>query len=92
MKMPWKKGHPNLPSSWLMAHQRVEAKEKQLKKKGSLDAFNTEVKRLVDREVVVKLQPSEVNPNDPAWYLAISEVETPDKSTKVRLVFDLQQR
>ena len=88
VKMPWKRGHPNLPSSWSMAYQRMESKEKQLKKKGRLQAFNEEVRKLVDRDVVAKLHSSEVKPEDPAWYLPISEVETPDKTTKVRLVFD----
>ena len=89
VKMPWKRGHPNLPSSWSVAYQRMESKEKQLKKKGRLQAFNEEVRKLVDRDVVVKLHSSEVKPEDPAWYLPIREVETPDKTTKVRLVFDL---
>ncbi len=88
VKMPWKRGHPNLSSSWSMVYQRMESKEKQLKKKGRLQAFNEEVRNLVDREVVVKLQSSEVRPDDSAWYLPISEVETPDKTTKVRLVFE----
>lgn len=39
--------------------------------------------------MVIKLQPNTIlKPKEPAWYLPISEVETPDKTTKVRLVFD----
>ena len=64
------------------------SKQKQLAKKGKLEAFNLEVKALVDREVVIRLDPKEVNPDEPAWYLTIEEVESPDKTTKCRLVFD----
>ncbi|CAB4025183.1 Hypothetical predicted protein [Paramuricea clavata] len=64
------------------------SKERQLVKKGKLEAFNKEVKALVDREVVIKLKQEEVNPEEPAWYLTIGKVESPDKTTKCRLVFD----
>ena len=87
-KMPWKPGHPNLPNNWSLAIERMVSKEKQLAKKGKLEAFNLEVKALVDREVVIKLDPKEVNPDELAWYLPIGEVESPDKTTKCRLVFD----
>ena len=83
-----KPGHPNLPNNLSLAIERMVSKEKQLMKKGKLDAFNLEVKALVDREVVIKLDPKEVNPDEPAWYLPIGEVESPDKTTKCRLVFD----
>jgi hypothetical protein len=53
-----------------------------------LEAFNKEVKALVNREVVIKLKQEEVDPEEPAWYLQIGEVESPDKTTKCRLVFD----
>jgi hypothetical protein len=38
------------------------SKERQLVKKGKLEAFNKEVKALVDREVVIKLKQEEVDP------------------------------
>jgi hypothetical protein len=64
------------------------SKEGQLEKKGKLEAFNKEVKALVDREMVIKLKQEEGDPEEPAWYLPIGEVESPDKTTKCRLVFD----
>jgi hypothetical protein len=64
------------------------SKERQLVKKGKLEAFNKEVKALVNREVVIKLKQEEVDQEEPAWYLQIGEVESPDKTTKCRLVFD----
>ena len=88
VKIPWKPGHPNLPNNWSLAIERMVSKEKQLAKKGKLEAFNLEVKALVYREVVIKLDPKEVNPDEPAWYPPIGDVKSPDKTTKCRLVFD----
>jgi hypothetical protein len=88
VRMPWKPGHPNLPNNRSVAFERMVSKERQLVKKGKLEAFNKEVKALVDREVVIKLKQEEVDPEEPAWYLPIGEVESPDKTTKCRLVFD----
>ncbi|CAB4015097.1 Hypothetical predicted protein, partial [Paramuricea clavata] len=88
VRMPWKPGHPNLPNNRSIAFERMVSKERQLVKKGKLEAFNKEVKALVDREVVINLKQEEVDPAEPAWYLPIGEVESPDKTTKCRLVFD----
>ncbi|CAB4015909.1 Hypothetical predicted protein [Paramuricea clavata] len=88
LRMPWKPGHPNLPNNRSVAFERMVSKERQLVKKGKLEVFNKEVKALVDREVVIKLKQEEVDPEEPAWYLPIGEVESPDKTTKCRLVFD----
>lgn len=63
-------------------------KEKQLVKNEKLALFNKEGKALVGRWVVVKLEPDAVDPNEPTWYLPIGEVESPDKTTKFRLLFD----
>jgi hypothetical protein len=62
------------------------SKERLLVKKGKLEAFNKEVKALVDREVVIKLKQEEVDPEEPAWYLPIGEVQSPDK-TSFRISF-----
>ena len=43
---------------------------------------------MVDRKVAIKVQHKGVKPEEPAWYLPIGKVEIPDKTTKVRLVFD----
>ena len=74
VKMPWKPEHPNLPNNWCLAFERMVSEEKQLIKKGKLEAFNLEVKALVDRKVVIKLDPKQVNPDEPAWYLPVGEV------------------
>ncbi len=71
-----------------MAFERIVSNEKQLVKKGKIESFNQEVKALVDREIVIKLKPDEVNLDKPVWYLLIGEVESPNKTTKCRLVFD----
>jgi hypothetical protein len=46
------------------------SKERQLVKNGKLEAFNKEVKALVDGEVVIKMKQEEVEPEEPAWYLS----------------------
>ena len=89
VRMPWKPGHTNLlPNNRSVAFERMVSKERKLVKKEKLEAFNKEVKALVDREVVIKMKQEEVDPEEPAWYLPIGEVESPDKTTKCRLVFD----
>ena len=89
VRMPWKPGHPiYLANNRSVAFERMVSKERQLVKIGKLEAFNKEVKALVNREVVIKLKQEEVDPEEPAWYLPIGEVESPDKTTKCRLVFD----
>ena len=48
--MPWKPAHPNLPNNWSLAIERMVSKEKQLVKKGKLEAFNLEMKpRLTEK-------------------------------------------
>ena len=68
--MLWKPGHPNLPNNRSVAFKRMMSKERQLVKKGKLEAFNKEVKALVDREVVIKMKQEEVEPEEPACYLS----------------------
>ena len=88
VRMPWKPGHPNLPNNRCVAFERMVSKERQLVKKGKLEAFNKEVKALVDRELFIKMKQEEVDPEESARYLPIGEVESPDKTTKCRLVFN----
>ena len=42
----------------------------------------------MDQDFVTKIQPEEVDHSKPEWYLPLQAVFTPDKTTKVRLVFD----
>ena len=46
------------------------------------------VKRLVDEGIVVKVPLGNVNHGKPEWYMPLQAVFTPEKTRKVRLVFD----
>ena len=52
------------------------------------DVVANEIQKLVDQGFVTKIQPEEVDHSKPEWYLPLQAVFTPDKTTKVRLVFD----
>ena len=88
VKMPWKPGQPNLQNNWSVAYDRMGRKEKQLRKKGTLEVVNKEIQDLLDRKVVIKLAPERVIRDEPAWYLPLNVVEQPEKTTKLRIVFD----
>ena len=49
---------------------------------------NEEVQKLVDQGFVIEVPPEEVHHSLPKWYLPVQARFTPDKTTKVRLVFD----
>ena len=42
----------------------------------------------MDQGFVTKIQPEEVDHSNSEWYLTLQAVFRPDKTTKVRLVFD----
>ena len=54
--------------------------------------MDEEVQKLVDQGFVVYIPLEEVNHSQPEWYMPLQAVFTPDKSTKVRLVFDLSSK
>ena len=51
------------------------------------EAVNEEVKKLVSQVFVTEIPPEDVDHTKPEWYLPLQAVFTPDKSTKLRLVF-----
>lgn len=64
------------------------AADESFQKRECLKIVDEEVQKLVDQGFVVKIPPEEVNHGRPEWYMPLQAVFTPDKSTKVRLVFD----
>ncbi len=42
----------------------------------------------IEEKFVKEIPPQQVNHDEPEWYLPIHAVFTPDRSTKIRLVFD----
>ena len=62
--------------------------EKKLKKKECFEVVDEEVQTLINQEFVIKVPPEEIDHNQMECYLSLQAVFTPDKSNKVRLVFD----
>ena len=88
VKMAWKENGPPKRSNYDIALKRMYSTEKSLKGKRCTDVVANEVHKLVDQGFVMKIQPEEVDHSKPEWYLPLQAVFTPNKTTKVRLVFD----
>ena len=88
VKMPWKETGPPEKSNYDIALKRMHSTEKSLRGKNCTDVVAEEVRKLVDQEFVKKVPPDDVDHAKPEWYLPLQAVFTPEKTTKVRLVFD----
>ena len=62
--------------------------EKTFKRKDCLAEVQGEVQKLLEEEFIVEVPAGKVNHDTPEWYLPLQAVFTPDRTTKVRLVFD----
>ena len=88
VKMPWKESGPPKRSNYDIAIKRMYSAEKSFKKKNCYEIVSEEVQKLLDQDFVCKVPPEQVDNNEPEWYLPLQAVFTPEKTTKVRLVFD----
>ena len=88
VKIPWRETGPPKRSHCNIALKRMSCAEKLLKKKDCLEFVGEEVKQLVDEGIVVKVPHGNVNHGKPEWYMPLQAVFTPEKTRKVRLVFD----
>ena len=88
VKMPWNGKGPPKQSNYDIAVKRMQSAERSFEKKGCIDVVDEEVKKLVDQAFVIKVPPEPVNHTQAEWYLPLQAVFTPEKTTKVRLVFD----
>ena len=88
VKMPWKEIGPPKKSNYDIALKRMYSTEKSLKGKKCTDVVAEEVRKLVDQGFVIKIPSGKVDHSKPEWYLPLQAVFTPEKTTKVRLVFD----
>ena len=61
--------------------------EKPINKKDCLEIVVGEVQKLLDQDLVVEVRPENLNHDQPEWYFPLQAVFTPDRTTKVRLVF-----
>ena len=88
VRMPWSEGGPPKESNYDIAYQRMISSEKNFKRKECLEEVQGEVQKLLEQEFIVEVPSENVNHNKPEWYLPLQAVFTPDRTTKVRLVFD----
>ena len=88
IKMPWKEDDPPKRSNHDIALKRMHATERSFQKKDFTKAVDEEVQKLVSQGFVMKVPSEEVYHMQPEWYLPLQAVFTPDKTTKLRLVFD----
>jgi len=92
VKMPWKDSGPPTSSNYDIALKRMYSSEKTFKKRDCFEVVEEEVQKLVDQGFVKRVPQEEVNHDEPEWYLPLQAVFTPEKTTKVRLVFDASSK
>ena len=88
VKMPWKEAGPPKRANYDIALKRMYSAEKSFLKKGCFKIVDEEVKKLLEQSFVIKVPPEKIDHDQPAWYLPLQAVFTPERTTKVRLVFD----
>lgn len=88
VRMPQKETGPLKQNNYGIALKRVSFAEKWFKKKGCFDIVIKEAQKLVDQGFVIKVSHENVDHGQSEWYMLLQAVFTPEKSTKVRLVFN----
>ena len=88
VRMPWKETGPPKRSNYDLALKRMYCTETNFKRKDCLEVIESEVQKLLDHKFVIEVPSNQVNHNQKEWYLPLQAVFTPERSTKVRLVFD----
>ena len=88
VKMHWKEGGPPKRSNFDIALKRMFSAEKSFQKKGCFKVVDEEVQKLLEQNFVTKVPPEQIDHGKPEWYLPLQAVFTPEKTTKIRLVFD----
>ncbi|PFX31433.1 hypothetical protein AWC38_SpisGene3710 [Stylophora pistillata] len=86
--MPWNENGPPKRSNYDIALKRMQSAEKSFQRKGCFEIVNEEVQKLLHQDFIIKVPTEEVDHSQPECYLPLQVVFTPEKTTKVRLVFD----
>ena len=92
VKMPWKKEGPPKHSNYDIALKRMYSSEKTFKRKDCFNIVDEEVQKLVEQGFITKVSDDEIDHDKPEWYMPLQVVFSPEKSTKVRLVFDASSK
>jgi hypothetical protein len=88
VRMPWNDSGPPQNSNYEMAYTRMLSTERSFRRKNCLQEIQHEMDKLIEQNFMAEIPPAEVNHKEPEWYLPMHAVFTPERSTKVRLVFD----
>jgi len=85
VRMPWSDDRPPKKSNYDVAYQHMLSSEKTFKRKNCLEDVQVDIQKLLEQEFIVEIE--WVSHNIPEWYLLIQAILTPDRTTKLRLVF-----
>ena len=88
VRMPWKVTGPPKRSNYEIALKRMVSSEKTFQRKNCFDVIQNEINKLLEHDFIVEIPTTQVNHDEPEWYLPLQAVFTPDRTTQVRLVFD----
>ena len=86
VRMPWSEDGPSKESNYDVAYQRMLSSEKTFKRKNCLEDVQVEIQKLLEQEFIVEIK--QFDHNVPEWHLPMQAVLTPDRTTKLRLVYD----
>ena len=78
VRIPWNENGP----------QRMQSAERSFQRKECFKVVDDEVQKLLEQGFVIKVPLEEVDHSQPEWYLPLQAVFTPERTTKIRLVFD----
>ena len=92
VRMPWNENGPPKRSNYDIALKRMQSAEKLFQRKECFETVNDEVQKLLQQDFVIKVPTEEVDHSQPEWYLPLQAVFTPERTTKVRLVFDASSK
>ena len=90
--MPWNENGPPKRSNYDIALKRMQSAEKSFQRKECFKVVNDEVQKLSQQDFVIKVPKEEVDHSQPKWSLPLQAVFTPERTTKVRLVFDASSK
>ncbi|XP_022809614.1 uncharacterized protein LOC111346605 [Stylophora pistillata] len=92
VRMPWNENGPPKRRNYDIALKRMQSAENSFQRKGCFEIVNDEVQKLLQQDFIVKVATEEVDHSQSEWYLRLQAVFTPEKTTKVCLVFDASSK
>ena len=88
VRMPWKDEGPPKESNYDIAYKKMISSEKTFRREDCLEVIQDQVQKLLEKGFVKEVPPEQINHETSEWYLLLQADFTPDRTTKVRLVFD----